>query len=284
MGGGAALIRAPGRGPRRRRRAPPVRPRGAARAGDPRRGGARGRLAHRAGAALGRQGGAHGRDAGRQRADRPVYDVWLGEAALPGRVVASVYRATIDGDGVSGLGAGTRGRRGRAAGVADPAAGAPARRPDRALRPAAVHRRGRRAGTRRGRSRSSWSCATIPRRASGGRRRSLPSSPSGPASRSTDAVGRPRAARPRSGASRTPVGAGPRQSSGRALDGSASRASIRRGRKCSQPSSVAVALGVVRQAAVAQPHQRAVAVGEERRPRRGCHPVARPPPDPPSPR
>ena len=30
-----------------------------------------------------------------------VYDVWLGEAALPGRVVASVYRATIDGDGAA---------------------------------------------------------------------------------------------------------------------------------------------------------------------------------------
>ena len=30
-----------------------------------------------------------------------LYDVWLGEAALPGRVVASVYRATIDGDGAA---------------------------------------------------------------------------------------------------------------------------------------------------------------------------------------
>jgi hypothetical protein len=30
-----------------------------------------------------------------------LHDVWLGEAALPGRVVASVYRATIDGDGAA---------------------------------------------------------------------------------------------------------------------------------------------------------------------------------------
>jgi hypothetical protein len=30
-----------------------------------------------------------------------LYDVWLGEAALPGRVVASVYRATLEGDGVT---------------------------------------------------------------------------------------------------------------------------------------------------------------------------------------
>jgi hypothetical protein len=30
-----------------------------------------------------------------------VYDVWLGEAALPGRVVASVYRATMEDSGIA---------------------------------------------------------------------------------------------------------------------------------------------------------------------------------------
>ena len=115
---GAARIRPAGRRPRRRRRAAPVRARGAALAGDPRRGGARGRLADRAASRAG-PCGTRSRPRCRLAARLiDLYDVWLGEAALPGRVVASVYRATLDGDDAAAR-SGTRGRGGGHAGGDD---------------------------------------------------------------------------------------------------------------------------------------------------------------------
>ena len=119
-----------------------------------------------------------------QRADR-----CLRRLARRGGPAGARRRVGVSGDDrrrrCGGLGAGPGGCRDGSAGRDDPPAGTPARRPDRALRPAAVHRRVSACGHAARPPRSSWSCATIPRRASGGPRRCSPSSPTGPASRST---------------------------------------------------------------------------------------------------
>ena len=270
---------------------PAVRARGAARAGIS---SAR-RSSPMSGSPRGRRAGPSARRSATAMPDGSVlidlYDVWLGEAALPGRVVASVYRATIDGpDGVGGSVAGPWRRRLGPAAADDPPANG------RAATGPCSTTSGRSSGTSRcgnattaieivmelrhdpekGVGRPEEVLAELAAR-SGVALDDASSSASASSSLRIVANAGSRAARRRSRRASI-IGRGRSALGGRLRH----QASMRRGLKCSQPSRW-LSRSVVRQARVAQPEQGAVAIRLERRPRRGCRPVARPPPDPPSP-
>ena len=116
----------------------------AARGRDPGRGGAPRRVARRAAARVARARGAggHACPPGWRLVD--AYDVWLGEAPLPGRVAASVYRAAFPPDERLTVPRALATAAERALAAPTPPARAAEGRDDRRLRPAAVPRRDRR--------------------------------------------------------------------------------------------------------------------------------------------
>ncbi len=112
-----------------------------------------------------------------------LYDVWLGEPALPGQVVASVYRARLSGPAVDA--AAIEAAAGRDHGLTRAAPRTPAGRSHGGLRPAAVHRDGRRRTRPGRRNRHRHGAPSRPREGHRPRRtRCWPSSASVPARRS----------------------------------------------------------------------------------------------------